>query len=172
MKNLFAICAASLVIAGCGGGGGGGNTSGQGVTPLEGIWIYASAGHRTGTECGLDIHGDYEDRTTVKFTGNTYDVRIETCLIISGNKGGFVLYDIGDGDFRVGGTFFSIGARQYNELDLITANDAGNPITIYTAYNITGNELRLTEESGANDGSAANRRQTGTPFNQPVFIKQ
>jgi hypothetical protein len=174
MKNIFALLAALILVAGCGGGGGDGGTATPlpATSTLEGVWIYASAKHYTGGACGLDVHGNYEDRITVKFAGSKYDVQIETCLILKGNTGSFIQNNAGSGTFKTGGVFYTLGSRAYSEIDMTITGQNGSTATVYGGYNISGTELRMTDTSGDFDGTTTDRRQRGVPFEQPVFIKQ
>jgi hypothetical protein len=168
LKHPIIIAFLSIILSACGGGGSDSATTTPVTTDLEGRWIYASAGHTTGSSCGLDAHGNNEQRTTFTFTGSNISGLNEQCLILSGNTGSFVQSNNFAGTFKVGNAYLTYGADTYKTLD-VTSNTG----TQYSGYAITGNVLKLAAASGSNDGSSADKRLSYVGyFEQPQFIKQ
>jgi hypothetical protein len=169
MKKLM-IIVVMLVLAGCGGGGGGQST--PHITDLEGTWVYATAGHTTGGNCGLDLYGGYEQRDTVTFTGSSINDKLETCLILPGfNTGGFFLTSSANGTFVAGNVYMIggiSGTESYKTLD-VTYNGS----TFYTGYFLTGNTFKLAQPTVGYDGSTPAKRYVGAGFSdQPTYLKQ
>jgi hypothetical protein len=168
MRKTIVISAA-ILLAACGGGSGGSNTA----TPpaqseLEGVWVYSTASHLTGSACGLDIHGGYESRATLTFRGTSVTGVQESCLILSGNTGGFVVTANLSGTFQTGEVYLTHGAEIYKTLD-VTSNGS----TQYSGYAMVGNAFKLAQATVGNDGSTAAKRLNGVGFyDQPKFIKQ
>jgi hypothetical protein len=187
--TALAALLVSLILAGCGGGGGsdsGGLISTaaaaevvdvSGATSLDptlqGTWISATAGHVSGSACGVDARNQLEIRFTFTFSGNSYLAKAEKCALAqSGNIGTFVQFDLMDGTHSTGAGFLNSENRQYSMLDLHYFDSARRSITVYLGYNIAGPELRLTRTLDAADGSTPSRRESGTGPFQLVYLKQ
>ncbi|MFZ6871840.1 hypothetical protein ACO0LF_07240 [Undibacterium sp. Di27W] len=177
MKNLSLLLIACLTAC-----GGSSSTSNAPVTPavseLEGTWVYSTGSHITGTACGLDIHGAYEERTTFTFSGSSITGKKEVCLILKGNTGGFILNDSLTGIFKTGDIYLTSGSESYKTLDITS-----NGTTQYTGYALLGNKFKLplpNPNTGMDGTTPAKRVITAasvyTPgvglVEQPVFVKQ
>ena len=181
MKKIgCAVAVASLIsLAGCGGGGSGvGASSAPAVTELEGVWIASTDNHPTGGSCGLNATGQYGERVTLTFSGNSFTYKYEQCLIVSGNTGAYSIPESHTGTFVIGGisTTAADPANQLRALDLISAPP------VYTSYNLTGNKLTVAIAYQTYDGTTPAKRafQTGSYYDTvtrklitaPVFTKQ
>lgn len=166
--SVAAAVACAVVLAACGGGGGGSDSASMGAeeAALQGTWIYSSDNHPSGQSCGLTIHGGYGERTTLTFSNGKYTAKLETCAIISGNTGGYVLTREGSASYRVGGVALNgaTAATTMTELDMGT---------YYTAFNVTSGKLRLATETATRDGSSSDKRAYSYPSGlDPVYQKQ
>lgn len=163
MKRLLLLTA--ITLSACGGGGESG--IGSPSTELEGTWIYASAGHPTGTLCGQDIHAANEVRSTIKFTANTITQTDETCVITSGVTGVFSTVASITGIFTIGDVYLTFGGESYKKLDITAFSN------YYTGYYLSGSSLKFAGTSVGNDGSTDAKRLNNVGFaEQPVYAKQ
>lgn len=185
LSRINAIVILSSILAACGGGGGGGSTTAGSTssnattaTELEGTWVAATDNNYTGTACGLTSSGAPGERQTVTFNMNRYTYKSETCLIVSGNKGGYMLSDTETGTFSIGDVVQSSTdpTAQMRALDLISSK------TIYTSYNLVSNQLHIAGPFQNYDGTTRDKRafQIATYFDtasrslivNPTFVKQ
>ncbi len=160
------IAALALALSACGGGSGGSASAPAAVSDLEGIWVYTSGSHATGSTCGLDSHGGYEQRIKYVFSGSSLKGTLEDCIILQGNTGGFFESQATTGTFVTGGEFLTFNGEVYKTFDVTSS---GNPQ--YSAYNITGTTLKFTQPTTATDGSTPGKRAAGIS-GQKKFIKQ
>jgi len=156
-KNTALLFLTLCVLSACGGGGsnGAGNTSGATtVSELEGTWIAATDSNYTGTSCGLTASGTPGERLTITFNLNRYTVKSESCAIVLGNKGSYILADTASGTFSIGDIVVTSSdpTAQMRALDLMGTT------TIYTSYNLMGNQLHVALPFQTYDGSARDKR--------------
>ncbi len=164
MKKIM-IATLLAALSACGGGGSDGATSDK--TELEGRWAYASGGHTTGGTCGLDVHGGYEERDTLIFTGSKVSGIKELCAIASGNTGAFIQTNTYAGTFVLGGVYLTYGGVSYKTIDVTTTT------TQYSGYNLNGDKLKLAQIAFGNDGSTPAKRINGVELTgQPVLLRQ
>jgi len=184
LSKTSAIVILSSLLAACGGGGGGSTTastplsSATTASELEGTWVAATDNNYTGTACGLTSSGAPGERLTVTFNMNRYTYKSETCLILSGNKGGYMLSDTATGTFSIGDIVLSSAdpTAQMRALDLISSK------TVYTSYNLVSNQLHIAGPFQSYDGTTREKRafQIATYFDttsrsmvvNPTFVKQ
>lgn len=166
-----------MLLSSCGGGGSDNSDDGAldalsagNASELQGTWVFATAGNRTGTTCSLDVNGEPEERNTLTFSASTYTVKAETCTITIGNTAAFVQDFEGSGTYKTGSAYRIINGVELKELDIVTEDSVGNKVTYYAGYNVTGTELRLSDNDGANDGTKPGTRESALA--PEVFIKQ
>lgn len=180
--HLVAVVSLSWVLAACGGGGSddasGGPSSSSATSELEGTWVAATDNNLTGTGCGLTASGVPGERFTVTFNANRYTYKAENCLIITGNKGSYLLDNSTSGTFHIGDITLSSNdsSSQMRALDLISST------TVYTSYNLVANKLHIALPFQGYDGSSRDKRafQIATFYDtasrtlivNPTFIKQ
>ena len=181
-KNTALLFLTVCALSACGGGGGSSGAAGtSGVTTaseLEGTWIAATDSNYTGTSCGLTASGAPGERLTVTFNLNRYTYKSETCAIVLGNKGSYILADTVSGTFSIGDIVLASSdpTAQMRALDLM-----GNT-TSYTSYNLVGNQLHVALPFQTYDGSTRDKRafQIATFLDpatkqlvvNPTFVKQ
>lgn len=184
LSKTSAIVILSSFLAACGGGGGGSTTasstlsSATTASELEGTWVAATDNKYTGTTCGLTPSGAPGERLTITFNMNRYTYKSETCAILSGNTGGYILSEIDTGTFSIGDIVLSSAdpTAQMRALDLMSSK------TIYTSYNLVSNQLHIAGPFQSNDGTTREKRafQIATYFDtashamvvNPTFVKQ
>lgn len=182
MKKVISLVAIALSLAACGGGGDGGSgpvSPPQPVkTALEGTWIAATDGRMTGSACGLSPSGAIGERETVTFTGNSYTYKAESCVILTGNTGGYISTDSANGTFAIG----EITLQSADPSTQMTALDLMSKTTSYTSFNITANKLHIAGPFQTFDGKTREKRafQIASYFdtvsrklvNNVAFVKQ
>ena len=181
MKHLILVAVAGL-LAGCGGGGSDGAATTTAATTLkselEGVWIASTDNHPTGSTCGLTSSGAYGERFTVNFNENRFTQKSEKCLIVSGNKGSYLLDANSSGTFAIGeiSLHSSNPNMQMRSLDIISMS------TFYTSYNLVGKNLHIASPFQSYDGTSRDKRafQIATTFDpttrslvsNPTYVKQ
>jgi hypothetical protein len=178
---LATIISLSAALVACGGGGGGAPGSPASTvisSELEGTWIAATDNNLTGTSCGLTSSGAPGERFTVTFNANRYTYTAENCLIISGNKGSYLLNSSTSGTFFIGDIVLASNdpSAQMRALDLISST------TVYTSYNLVSNKLHIALPFQNFDGTSRDKRafQIATFYDpasrslivNPTFIRQ
>lgn len=176
---LVVVLALSAFLTACGGGGSASSPSGATTaSELEGTWIAATDNNLTGTGCGLTSSGTPGQRFTVTFSANRYDYKAEACVILTGNKGSYLLTDSTSGTFSIGGVILTSTdpSQQMRALDLISST------TVYTSYNLVLNKLHIALPFQNFDGTTRDKRAfqiatfydttTRTLVVNPTFIKQ
>ena len=171
-KPIYSAIAASLALslAACGGGGGD-TASTANDSALQGVWISSTDNHPTGGACGLDIHGAWGKRVTLTFNADgSYAAKSEVCVsLVGGNTGAYFQNNSTTATYVTGGVYLDGGSPA---LDMKSLDISISP-TFYTAYNITGNQLKLGVASVANDGSTpAKRAYEFQSLLDPVYLKQ
>ena len=118
------------------------------------------------------------ERFTLTFNMNRYTYKAESCLILSGNKGSYMLSDSASGTFSIGDVTQASSdlTQQMRALDIISSN------TTYTSYNLVSNQLHIALPFQTYDGSTRDKRafQIATYYDpaskslitNPVYIKQ
>jgi hypothetical protein len=183
LSKASAIVTLTLLLAACGGGGdsttaGGTLSSATTASELEGTWVAATDNNYSGTTCGLASSGAPGERLTMTFNMNRYTYKSETCSILSGNKGGYMLSDIATGTFSIGNIVLSSAdpTAQMRALDLISSK------TFYTSYNLVSNQLHIAGAFQSHDGTTRENRAfqiatyldtaSRTLIVNPTFVKQ
>jgi hypothetical protein len=185
LSTISAIVCLSSILAACGGGGGNGPANSSAgpssstvATELEGTWIASTDDNTTGSACGLTSSGALGERFTVTFNMNRYTHKSESCVILIGNKGSYLLTDTASGTFSTGDIVLSSTdpTMQMRALDLISST------TAYTSYNLVSNKLRIALPFQTYDGSTREKRafQIATFYDpasktlivNPTYIKQ
>jgi len=182
MKNII-LALSMTALVGCGGGGSSDSGSvapapAPSKTVLEGTWIAASDSHPTGSACGLSLSGAPGTRQTVTFAANTYAYKLESCIILTGNTGGYVMTDNVSGTFLIGG----INVQSSDPTAQMTALDLISQTTSYTSFNISGSNLHIAGPFQEFDGSTPAKRAfqinsffdpvSGKLIDNATFIKQ
>lgn len=179
---VAAVVALSSALTACGGGGSADPAgASQGTTiasELEGTWIAATDNNFVGTSCGLTTSGAPGQRLTVTFNANRYTYKAENCVIITGNKGSYLLADTTSGTFHIGDIVLSSAdpSAQMRALDLMSST------TAYTSYNLVSNKLHIAMPFQGYDGTSRDKRAfqiasyydpaTRSLVVNPTFIKQ
>ncbi len=170
LSKLPIILLATAFVTACGGGGGGDTSasSNPNLAELQGVWIYSSDSHYTGGACGLDNSGNYGRRLTFTLSGNTFTSKDENCLILTGNTGGYIETNSGNGTINIGDIYLTDTSNPDNNLRAI---DFITNTTLYTSYRVTNSKLYLADSLRAYDGSTPALRASYVT-GRVAFVKQ